>query len=146
MKSRSIASVLLAVTAVLISSACSSPKLDYVRSATISRATNFGICNLSVIEIDPHGRQAKIAWQGFNHSNGSWANVPFEILSVESGTERYVITDKNVLNNEIQVNGKIYHFDDLTQRVKIQIGGGIEIVHGSDYQRAQKIYDMPRSL
>ena len=146
MKDRHIASFLLGVPAVFISSACSSPRLDYVRSATISRATNFGTCNLSVIEIDPHGRRAKIVWQAFNHSNGSWANVPFEILTVESGQDRYVISDKNVLNNEIEVNGKAYHFDDLTQRVRIRIGGGIEIVPGGDYQRARKIYEMPSLL
>ena len=137
---------LFAVAAAIISSGCSAPKLDNYRSETISRATNFGFTNLSVVEIDPRGKRAKIVWQDFNRSNGSWANVPFEILSVESGTEHYVISDKNVLNNEIEVNGKVYHFDDRTQRVRISIGHGVEVVDGADYQNARKAYDKPSSM
>lgn len=116
------------------------PTRDFDITAELSTAMLLGIGNLTVVEIDPNGHRPVLHWEAFN-SSGNADNVPYEILTVTSGDERYVVTDKTVGNNELSVNGVTYSFDGKAQRIRIQIGEGVEIAGGADYESATKYHN-----
>ena len=100
-----------------------------------------GIGNLTVVEIDPNGHSPALHWEAFNKTHGNALNVPYEILTISSGDERYVVTDKTVGNNALSVNGVAQKFDGQTKRLRIRIGHGVEIADGADYKAATNYYD-----
>lgn len=99
-----------------------------------------GIGNFTVVEIDPNGHTTTLRWEEFN-LRGNALNVPYEILTISSGDERYIVTDKSVGNNALSVNGVTKSFDGRTKHLRIRIGEGIEIANGADYQSATKCHD-----
>jgi hypothetical protein len=122
---------------VLLVTGCSSDQLDVVKSRTVTQPLSIGLGNLTVIEIDPNGRQVNLDWKSFNLSSKGGA---FEFLTLESGAERYVITDRNDLNNALTINDQIYKFDSLTKHVRIRFGKGITVAGGADYNSTEKDY------
>ena len=135
----------LAAFAVLfIVTGCSNaPHLNFSHSETLTHPVNLGIGNFTVVEIDPNAEQVRLDWKGYNEKEGSWLNVPFEVIEVKTGKERYLITDDNVLNNELRINGKKFKFDANSKRILIRFGEGVSIVDGCDYTVARKVYDEP---
>jgi len=130
--------------AVLILTGCGkAPTLDYSRSETITHNLTLGIGNLTVVEIEPNDKQVKLEWKGYNQREGSPFNVPFEVIEVAVGAERYLISDRNVGNNALSINRKKYNFNARAKRILIRFGKGVSIVDGTDYAAARKVYDDP---
>ena len=128
----------------LLAASCAGPpKLDYEKSISITQPMSFEDDGFDVIVVDPNKTQTNILWQGFDVINGNWAHVPFEIMTVVSGTERYVISDKCRLNGELAVNGKGYRFNHLTECVRIRIGGPVAVIPRTARDTPKKIYELP---
>jgi hypothetical protein len=119
------------------------PSREFDTTATLSRTMLLGIGNFTVVEIDLNGHSPTLHWEAFNKTHGNAFNVPYEILTISSGDEHYVVTDKTVGNNALSVNGVTKPFNGKTQRLRIRIGQGVEIAEGADYQSATKYYDWP---
>ena len=137
---------LVVVAAVLILTGCGkapAPILDYSRSETITHSLTLGIGNLTVVEIEPNAKQVKLEWKGYNQREGSAFNVPFEVIEVAVGAERYLISDRHVGNNALSINRKKYTFNARAKRILIRFGEGVSIVDGTDYAAARKVYDDP---
>lgn len=105
------------------------PQRDFDLAVPISKPAAFGMGNLSVVEIDPNGREASLRWEAFNKRNGDAFNVPFEVITVSAGCELYAITDQFVGNNALKVNGTVHKFDS-SQRLRVRFGHGVSIVGG----------------
>jgi len=119
-----------------------SPKLEDRKEGVIDKSTTIGILNLTVVRVDPNGREVKVDWKGFNIRSGNAFNVPFETIELKAGEEIYVISDQKAGNNELMVNGKLYTFDSNKQQVLVKFGEGVSLEDGGDYQEALKIYDV----
>jgi hypothetical protein len=102
-----------------------------------------GLGNFAVVEIDPNGRAPTMHRQAFNKRRGNALNVPYEVITIEAGAERYVVTDRGVGNNALSVNGEVKKFEADTKRLRIKFGEGVSIVEGADYRSARKCYDPP---
>ena len=135
---------LAVVAALLMVTGCSrAPTLDYSRSETITHSLTLGIGNFTVVEIEPNAKPVMLQWKGYNKRQGSAFNVPFEVIEVVTGAERYLISDQHMGNNALSINAKKYTFDGRAKRIVIRFGEGVSIIDGSDYAAARKIYDNP---
>ncbi len=103
--------------------------LDFALSARISAFVALGLGGLAVVEIDPAGKEAAIHWQAFHKQRGDALNVPYEVITIVAGNERYVVTDRGVGNYELSVNGQVQTLA-RDQRVRITLGRGVSIVGG----------------
>jgi hypothetical protein len=103
--------------------------LDFALSARIRAVVALGLGNIAVVEIDPAGKDAAIHWQAFNKQRGNVLNVPYEVITIVGGNERYVVTDKGVGNNALSVNGQVQTLA-RDQRLRITLGRGVSIVGG----------------
>lgn len=133
--------VILAVA--WIGGSSSTPQLDYDFAEPITHPEMIGLGNLTVVEIDPNGRSPSMHWQAFNKRRGNAFNVPYEVITIESGAERYVITDRTVGNGALSVNGEVKKFEADSKRLSVKLGEGVSIVEGADYRSARKCYDPP---
>ena len=120
---------------------CGGKKPDFKRSEIISTSQTFGIGNLTVVEVDPNGRKVSIEWIGYNQLHSGALAVPEEHLTLTSGNEVYVATDRNAGNDSLYINGNLYRFDSETHHLWIRFGKGVTIVKGGNYRDARKIYD-----
>jgi len=120
---------------------CSKPKLELTAGGILTSPEDFKIGNLTVLRIDPNGRSVSIDWKGYNLRSGSALNVPFEIIVIESGDEKYVISDEEAGNNELTINDRLYSFNSQKEQILIRFGDGISVINGGNYQEAQDPYD-----
>lgn len=116
------------------------PELDYDIAEPITHPVIIGLGNLTVIAIDPNGRSPSMHWQAFNKRRGNAFNVPYEVITIESGAERYVITDRTVGNGALFVNGEVKKFEAFSKHLRIKFGEGVSILEGADYHSARKFY------
>lgn len=100
---------------------CNRTERDFDISSTISRTISLGIGNFTVVEIDPNGHKPTFHWEAFNKKHGSAFNVPYEILTISSEDVRYVVTDKNVGNNALSVNGVTHAFNSQAKRLRSRL-------------------------
>ena len=135
----SINTLIITLTMIFLAS-CSKPKVELRTSGTLTESTAFKIKNLTVIRIDPNGQKVSVDWKGYNLRTGSALNIPFEEITVTSGTESYFISDKKVGNNKLKINEKIYSFDSNSQQILIEFGVGVSIESGLGYQSAHDPY------
>lgn len=127
----------MALGAVL--AACSTETCDYDHHGTLTEPQWFGIGNLTVVRVDPAGREVGLAWRGFNIRGGDALNPPWEELELACGGEIYLITDKGVSNNQLLVNGERLDFRGRDQAVHVTFGLGVAIGPGIPYEDALHI-------
>ena len=137
----STATIALLISCLALSSCSRPPTRDSDKSSTLSKTIFLGVGNFTVVEIDPNGHETTLRWEAFNKFRGNALNVPYEIITISSGDERYVVTDKSVGNNALSVNGVTKSFDCRAKHLRIRIGKGTEIADGADYQSATKCHD-----
>lgn len=132
---------LLAISLTGFIVACSRPKIELRNSGTLSEPALFKVRNLTVIHIDPNGKEVSVDWKGYNLLSGSAFNIPFEVIEISSGDEKYLISDEEAGNNELLINGTLRKFDSTNHQLLIKFGEGISIENGGNYQNANDPYN-----
>ena len=120
---------------------CSWPRLEMRATGNLTVPTSFQIKTFTVLRIDPNGRDVAVDWRGYNLRTGSATSIPFEVVTLSDGPDRYVVSDEKAGNNELMVNGTLYRFDAQKEQLLIRFGSGVSIERGGDYQAANDPYD-----
>ncbi len=116
--------------------------LEDRKTGTITSSQTFGIRNFTVIRVDPNGNEVHVDWKGFNVKTGNASEVPFEEIWLSTGAEQYLVSDREVGNNQLIVNGRLYQFNGQSEQLLIRFGSGVSVEPGGDYQSAVKQYDV----
>lgn len=140
MKTTAIA--LIATFSICLIASEGSPKLEFEKKGVINQQITIGILNLTVVRIDPNGKDVQVSWKGFNVRSGDAFHVPFEIIELKSGDEAYIISSQSTGNNNLEINGKNYSFKSREQQILIKFGEGINIEDGGSYQDELKNYEI----
>lgn len=119
--------------------ACSTATRDYDHHGMLTEPRWFGIGNLTVVRVDPAGREVRLAWRGFNIRGGDALNPPWEELELVCEGEAYLITDKGLSNNQLLVNGERLDFRARDLAVHVTFGQGVSIAPGIPYEEALHI-------
>lgn len=112
-----------------------SPELNSEATDTIFHPVMLGTCNFTVVEIIPKDSPVTLHWRVFNTS-GNKSNSPFEILKITSGEESYEITNRNVGNDALNINGVIVKFNSETEHIRVEFGNSFRVAPGADYLKS----------
>jgi hypothetical protein len=74
------------------------------------------------VELELLGAGTVFEWHGYNTQGGSILHPPWQELTADDGQHRHVITDRDVGNRELSVDGTIVPLDPKRQRVQLRMG------------------------
>ena len=117
------------------------PRLDEHQAGNFQSPIRLGIRNLTVVEIIPQGKLLSIDWKGYNTLGSTLLFGPHEIITVTDGRAVLEITDKPCGNNELAINGHIFHFNAASQRLQVTLDGKVTVCEGAGYDAVTHIYD-----
>ena len=75
-------------------------------TVSVPYVIHFG--NLTEIIIDPGQEKCRIVHEHFNRKHGDAFHVPYSRATVYSVHQKYIISDKEIGNGAIRINGKEY--------------------------------------
>lgn len=78
--------------------------------------------NLTEVIIDPGQEKCRIVHEHFNRKHGDAFHVPYSIATVYSVHQKYTISDKQIGNNAIRINGQEYSLRKSNPVISIKYG------------------------
>lgn len=96
---------------------------DYDKEeVTVSEPYVIYFGNFAEVIVDPGHEKCRIVHEHFNRKHGDAFHLPYSIATVYSADQKYTISDKEVGNGAIRINGKEYSLRESNPVISMKYG------------------------